>query len=103
IARLMAEEMRLFELRREARRGQKAQLSERIAQLREQILGMQDQIEAKQREMTLVKDELKGVRELWQKNLIQLTRLTALEREAARLVGEKGALVSSVAQTKAKI
>jgi len=103
IGRLMGEETRLFELRREARSGQKAQLSERIAQLREQIVGMQDQIAAKEREIALVNDELKGVRELWQKNLVQLTRLTALEREAARLGGEKGVLISSIAQTRGKI
>ncbi len=103
LAHLMSEEVRLFELRRAARNGQKAQLEERIAQLREQIQGMTDQVGAKRREIELITRELKGVRELWEKNLVQLTRLTALEREAARLEGERGALVSSIAQTKGKI
>ena len=43
------------------------------------------------------------MRELWQKNLVQITRVTALEREAARLEGERGSLVSTIAQTKGKI
>ena len=43
------------------------------------------------------------MRELWQKNLIQITRVTALEREEARLEGERGPLVASIAQTKGKI
>ena len=51
----------------------------------------------------LIGEELKGVRELWQKNLVQLTRVTALERDAARLEGERGSLVSTIAQTKGKI
>jgi HlyD family secretion protein len=43
------------------------------------------------------------VRELWSKNLVQITRVTALERDAARLEGERGALVSTIAQVKGKI
>jgi len=79
IAGLLGDEVRLFELRRSARQGQKAQLKERIAQLTEQIQGMVDQVAAKRREIALIGDELKGVRELWQKNLIPVTRVTALE------------------------
>jgi HlyD family secretion protein len=103
VSDLMNEEIGLFEIRRTARAGQKAQLSERVAQLREQIQGMADQVKAKQREIELIEQELKGVRELFQKNLIQITRLTALERDAARLQGERGALVSSIAQAKGRI
>src|SRR4029079_18464845 len=42
-------------------------------------------------------------RELWQKNLVQITRVTALERDGARIEGERGALVSSIAQTRGKM
>src|SRR3954453_23429976 len=103
IAGLLGDEVRLFELRRTARQGQKAQLKERIAQLNEQIQGMVDQVAAKRREIALIGDELKGVRELWSKNLIPVTRVTALERDAARLEGERGSLVSTIAQTKGKM
>src|SRR3954464_6034953 len=103
IVRLLGEEGRLFELRRAARQGQKAQLKERIAQLHEQIQGLNDQIVAKRREIELIGQELKGVRELWQKNLVPITRVTALERDAARLEGERGSLVSSIAQSKGKM
>ena len=37
--------------------------------------------------MALIDQELAGVRDLWQKNLVQLNRLTSLEREEARLAG----------------
>jgi HlyD family secretion protein len=96
-------EQKLFEIRRSAREGQKAQLNQRIAQLQEQIQGVNDQIVAKKRELELIQQELKGVHELWQKSLVPITRVTALERDAARLEGERGSLVSTVAQAKGKI
>ena len=103
IADLVSEETRLFELRRTARQGQKDQLRERIAQLREQIQGMADQVSAKQRELALIAEELKGVRELWRQHLVQIARVTALERDTARLEGERGSLVSAMAQAKGKV
>nr|WP_321182221.1 HlyD family type I secretion periplasmic adaptor subunit [Methylobacterium sp. Leaf122] len=100
---LVGDETRLFTIRHTTRQGQKAQLKERVGQLREQIQGMTDQVTAKQREISLIGDELKGVRELWHKNLIPLARVTALERDGARLEGERGSLVSSIAQAKGKM
>ena len=103
VARVVTGEQKLFEIRRAAREGQKAQLKERVGKLREQILGLNEQIVAKKREIELIGQELKGVRELWSKNLVQITRVTALERDAAQLEGERGALVSTIAQVKGKI
>ena len=103
VARVMEGERRFFETRRSAREGQAAQLKERILQLREQILGLEDQVVAKGREIKLIGQELEGVRVLWQKNLVQLTRLTSLERDGARLQGERGALISNIAQTRGRI
>jgi HlyD family secretion protein len=103
VARVVQGEQKLFEIRRSAREGQGAQLRERIAQLKEQIQGLADQVLAKKREIALIGEELKGVRELWSKNLIPITRVTALERDAARIEGERGSLVSTMAQAKGKI
>jgi HlyD family secretion protein len=103
IARVIAGERKLFELRRQAQEGQKAQLRERIAQLNEEVQGYVDQIAAKNKEVELVRRELEGVRELWQKNLIPINRVTALERDAARLEGERGQLISAIAQRKGKV
>jgi HlyD family secretion protein len=44
-----------------------------------------------------------AMRELWSKNLVQLDRRTALEREAARLDGEGGQLIAAAAQAKGKV
>ncbi len=100
---VLAGERRLFEYRRAAQAGQKSQLRERIAQLNEEIRGQTDQAAAKRQEIVLVNRELEGVRELFQKNLVQINRLTALERDAARLEGERAQLVAAVAQSKGKI
>jgi HlyD family secretion protein len=102
-AAAMDSERKLFNLRKTARSGQKAQLRERIAQLGEEITGLAAQQNSKAKEIALIERELAGVRELWKQNLVQLTRLTALEREAARLDGERGQLLAASAQAKGKI
>jgi len=103
IARLMTGELRLFALRKAARQGQKNQFSEQIDQLNEQIQGLTGQVESKKREIDLVYRERDGVRELWQKNLVPISRMTALERDAARLEGESNQLVASIAEAKGRI
>ena len=102
-ARAIAAEQSLFDLRRQARGGQKAQLKERSAQLQEEIKGYLGQAEAKQREVDFIHKELEGVRTLWEKKLVPMNRLTALERDTARLEGERSQLSGMTAQAKGKI
>ncbi len=103
VAHLLDGETRLFATRRSGREGQKAQLAQRILQIREEIAGLTEQAAAKAREIALIGEELTGVRELWAKNLVAVSRVTALERDAARLRGERGQLVAAQAQARGKI
>lgn len=103
VERLVAGEDKLFSLRRTARDGQKKQLREQSQQLEEQITGLTEQTNAKELEIKLVQDELKGVQELWSKNLVSFNRVTTLQREAARLGGERGQLIATRAQVRGKI
>ena len=103
VARLMQSERRHFELRRQARTGKKAQLNERVMQLNEEIRGLTSQASAKVREVELIHSELDGVQQLWDKNLVSISRLKTLERDATRVQGEHGALIASIAQAKGKI
>jgi HlyD family secretion protein len=96
-------EQRHFGFRLESREGQKKQLRERIDQLKQQIQGYTEQTEAKKKETDLVKRELVGVRTLYDKQLVPETRINALEREAARLEGERGQLIAAMAEAKGKI
>jgi HlyD family secretion protein len=103
LASLIQGEINVFQNRREARAGQKAQLQERISQLQEQIDGLKLQASAKGDEIQLIQDELTGVEQLWKKNLVPITRVTALKREETRLRGERGQLISNIAQAKGRI
>jgi len=103
VKNVMASESKLFEVRTTGRIGQKAQLRERVAQLNEEIAGLQAQEKAKDQEIALVEKELIGVRTLYDQHLVQMTRLTTLERDAARLSGERAQYISSRAQARGKI
>ena len=103
VGQVLTAERKLFDLRRAAREGQKAQLRERIEQLQKEIGGLSAQQVSKEKEVALIEKELAGVRDLFQKNLVPLTRVTSLERDATRLDGERGQIVASIAQAKGKI
>jgi HlyD family secretion protein len=103
VAKAVTGEQRQFEIRRATREGQKAQLRERMVQLRQEITGYEAQIISKDKQIEWVGKELVGVYELWEKNLIPYARVTSLEREKERLVGERGQLTASIAQSKGKI
>jgi HlyD family secretion protein len=102
IAALLAEEQRLFDLRRNALEGQRAQLRERVAQVAEETRGLAVQIKAKEAAARLIEEELSGVRVLWEKQLVPIQRLKPLEREAAQLAGERGQLIAAAAQAKGR-
>ena len=103
VAKAVSGERHLFETRLTFRNGQKAQLAERTAQLQQEIVGYGAQIESKKKQVDWINMELTGVNELWEKKLIPIMRLTALERERERLIGEGGQLTASIAQAKGKI
>jgi HlyD family secretion protein len=103
VAQVLLGERKLFELRRSARAGQKAQLQERINQSGEETTGLSAQKVAKEKEITLIEHELAGVRDLFNKNLVPMTRLTSLERDATRIDGERGQLIATIAQAKGKV
>jgi len=103
VKNVIASETKLFEVRTTGRVGQKAQLRERITQLNEEIAGLTAQEKAKDQEIALVEKELVGVNSLYDQHLVQISRLTTLQRDAARLNGERAQFVASRAQAKGKI
>lgn len=103
VAKVINGELRQWHLRRDGREGQKQQLRERMSQLGEEISGYQAQVESKINQIKWITRELEGVNDLWTKNLIPYARVTTLEREKERLLGEQGQLVAAIAQSKGKI
>jgi HlyD family secretion protein len=98
-----ASERSLFKARETARQSQKEVLQSRIAQLKEQIEGLEAQTKSNASQLDLIAGELQGVQSLYEKRLAPITRLNALQRDSARLEGERGQLQSTIAETKSKI
>src|SRR5438552_41253 len=85
VAMALAGEEKLFESRKAARMGQRAQLRERVAQTREEIRGLSAQLAAKEAEIALISKELVGVAALYEKNLVSISRYMVLQRDQTRL------------------
>jgi len=100
---VIASETSLFKARQNTRQSQKDLQQGRVQQLTEEISGLEAQSVSKTKQIELINGELTGVQDLYDKRLVPLTRLTTLQREAARIDGERGQLVSSIAETKSKI
>jgi HlyD family secretion protein len=103
VAKIMAGQIKLFEARRAALAGKKDQFTQQMGQLNEQIIGLVAQREAKERQLTLIAGELESLRKLKEQGLVPVSRVLAMEREAARLEGERGELIANKAQAESRI
>ena len=103
ILEILSGEQRFLTEARNSRAQQKAQLAERIGQLNREIEGIEAQSAARTRERELIATELVGVEELYKKNLVPIARVTAMQRDAARLSGELGSLTANIARARGQI
>jgi HlyD family secretion protein len=103
VQRAIAGERKLFESRRTVSDGKRSQLRERIAQTENEIRGLTAQQEAKASEIGFIEEELKGVNALFKLNLVTIVRYMALQRDQARLQGERGQFVADIARARGKI
>lgn len=103
ISQILKGQQSLSTARREAIEGQISQLTQRTQQLKEVIKGLKSQIKSNERQLSLIKKELKDLTTLKSKGLVPQTRLLALEREKAKLEGELGQLVATTARTKVQM
>jgi HlyD family secretion protein len=101
--RVASGERRLFHARLASANGQKAQLGERIKQNEDEIKGLKLQNSAKSREVALIQDELSRVNELYQRNLLPVTRVLSLQRDETRIQGEVGILIAQIAKTRGQV
>lgn len=104
IARLLAGETNLFTIRTQSHMAEKEQLRQRISQLEREIGGYSVLMTAKDHELALVGEQLKGARDLRAKSLMPIATLMTIERDAVRLAGERsGQLVATAAQAEGRI
>ena len=103
IAELLGDQRSLFAARREAVQGETGIYEQRIGQIGEEITGYRAQQESKTRQIELINEELVGLKSLLAKGFAEKPKVLALEREAARLGGERGELIAQVAAAKTSI
>ncbi len=103
VAAIMAGQTKLFNARLQAIIGKKEQLNQQIGQLTEQIGGLESQKVAKEKQLVLISAELTDLKDLQSKGLVPISRVLAMDRETARLDGERGELVASKASAEARI
>jgi HlyD family secretion protein len=99
----MVDEGRLFVTRRNEQAQLRAQLAARVTQYRREISGYNAQITALRKQQELIGPERAGVRELWDQNLVTISRLNQLERTAADIEGSIAALQAQIARAQARI
>jgi HlyD family secretion protein len=102
-AELVEGQRRLFEARAETRAQELEQLTQRAAQTRRQIEGIDAQSAALTTQLGLIREELAAVRSLLEKGLAEASRLLALQREEARLLGQVGELAATRAASEVQI
>ncbi|MFN3953970.1 MAG: HlyD family type I secretion periplasmic adaptor subunit [Pararhodobacter sp.] len=103
-AREQAEgQRRLFAARAETLARQVEQLERRQEQARAQLDGLSAQNEALRTEAALLAAELDTQERLQAQGLTQSARVTALQREAARLDGQLGNIAAEIAQVHGRI
>jgi HlyD family type I secretion membrane fusion protein len=100
---VIAGEMKLFLDNRAMRDSQKEQLSLQAEQLRDQIKGMEAQLASNQAEHTLLLDDITLMRKLLERKLTEGSRVRQMERELARIEGQRGEIESRVAQARGQI
>ena len=102
-AAMLADETRLFEGNRFTRRSQTDQLELAIVQTGEEIRGLEARRAAKIEETDLLALEREKVVYLFNKGLTDGSRVHALNREWARINGEKAEIEASIARAKVRI
>ncbi len=99
----MLDARQLFNQRRSEEAQLRAQLAQRIEQYSEEIGGLEAQIKSLERQRVLIEEERVAIRQLWEKRLVTISRINQLERAAADIDGNIGALRSRIAQARARI
>jgi HlyD family type I secretion membrane fusion protein len=95
-------ERRLFAGNKLGRDSQKEQLELSIGQTGEEIKGMEARLAAKEEEIQLVGAERDKLNDLFAKKIVEYTRVYSVHRDWARIHGERGEIVSSIARAKVR-
>lgn len=95
-------ESRLFAGNKLGRDSQKEQLEFTISQTLEEIKGMEARLAAKQEEIVLVGAEREKLQALFDKKIVEYSRVYSAHRDWARILGERGEIEAGIARAKAR-
>lgn len=94
---------KLFEARRISLDQNARQLTEQQGQIERQIEGIEAQRDSLTRQLGFLREELEVARGLFDRGLMQSSRLLDLQRQEARLEGEAGSLTSRMAEARLEV
>jgi len=103
LAELLDGQARLFAAHRETLAQSVDQRRERIAQINNQIAGILAQETAVRAQIALIKTELATQRELLAQQLVQATKVSAIEQDLAQIEGRAGELTAELAEARGRI
>ncbi|MCR8548360.1 HlyD family type I secretion periplasmic adaptor subunit [Salipiger sp. P9] len=103
ISELVDGQRNLFFARLESVAREVEQLGKRSEQIGNQVVGIEAQTEALGSQLALIEKELTDQQTLFDRGLAQASRVLALQREEARLSGERGELIAQKAQAEGQI
>jgi HlyD family type I secretion membrane fusion protein len=103
IADILRGQQNLFDSRKAYIEGQSAVLRQRRRQLAEQMQGSRAQVAAADNQLKLMEDELAGLRQLLASGLAPKNRVRALEREEARIAGQKAETGANIAAAEVRL
>jgi membrane fusion protein, type I secretion system len=98
VARVINDQLNQLQERQTSLRAQIDLLAARITQLKTEISGLAVERTSVQEQVGFINQELTGLRQLRDKNLIPLSRLLVMERERTRLEGILGRSVADTAK-----
>ncbi|WP_136440058.1 HlyD family type I secretion periplasmic adaptor subunit [Pacificoceanicola onchidii] len=103
VAELVEGQRNLFRARADSIARQIDQLQKRVDQIADQVRGIDAQQEALKEQLALINQELEGQQKLLRDGLTQASRVLALQREEAKLLGTAGELTAQKAQAEGRI
>jgi len=103
VAEAVKGQQSLFDTHRAAEESERNIVYQRISQYQEEIKGIEAQVVSEVRQLALIHEELKDVRDMVAKGLERKPRLLQLERSAASIDGQRNQHLADIARSRQNI
>ncbi len=96
-------EERMFQVRQKGLAGEAAVIKRQMSKFREEIVALKAQMKADAKQLQLVHVEIKDVRTLLKKGFARKPKLTQLQRQAAKIEGDRAENAALIARARQNI